>query len=189
MSRIARIARDRSDLGNAVRSASFVVSTDMGRQKIQRATERERRARLVEARDFVAVEAVTRGIDLDLDLCALRRTQLPGVLERGDRIALAEMHQHWTARLLGDVGADLGGVVADRGRDTVDVDGGAPGNRAAPAIAERCELSRSVQTSVRRGHIREHLIPRDPAAQLAARRRILLRIPELGPETDAVEQR
>ena len=90
----------------------------------------------MEARDLVAVESVAGGIDLDLNLRALGRTQLPGVIERRDRIALAEMHQHGTARFFGDEWADLGAVVANCRGNPVDVNGRAPGDRAAPAISE-----------------------------------------------------
>src|SRR5262245_34408106 len=159
----------------------------MGGQERQRAPERQRGTRRMEAGGLVAVELVARRIDLDLHLCALGGPQLSGMLERRDRIALAKMHQHGAARFFGDEWADLGGVVADCRRNSVDVNGRAPGNRAAPAIAEGGDLSGSAQLCLCCNDIGEYLIPRYLAAQVAAGGRILLRIAELDPGTNAVE--
>ena len=144
----------------------------------------------METGNLVAVESVAGRIDLDLDLRTLRRAQLAGVLERRDRIALAEMHQHRAARLLGDVRVDLRGVVADRRRDTVEL-----GRRRAttPCRPSNIQASRPCRCRstccLRRSDIGEHLIPGNPAAQVAAGDRILLRVAELDAGTDAVEQR
>ena len=143
----------------------------------------------MEIENLVAIEPVARGVDLNLDLRAVSRPQLPRVFERRDRIAFAEMHQHRATRPLGNVGTDLGGVVADRASDIVKLGGGAPRHCPAPAVSERRDLSAAADVLLRRSDVGEDVVPWYPAAQVAPDRRIVFRVAELDARADAIEQR
>ena len=142
----------------------------------------------MKVRNLIAIKPMTGGINLNFNPCPLRGAQLPGVFERRDWIAFSKMHQHRAPWPFARKGTDLGRVIANGCSCAVDVRRTAPGHCATPAISERGNFPRPGQLLHSHRYIRECLLPRNPAAQIAAGDRVLFRITEHDSRTDAVEQ-